>query len=272
MSNTPTVDYSDSIGVNSDTIFGLLDVSLPTDFQKTVTSNALSFVMGSVKKFIRYNPVYAEYTEFHPQQPFQSQISRGIWEVMEQRATLRQVAEAATNEMQLQNLPLRSTIAIYVDYDGRSGTKSTSFGSESLKTLGQDYWPNFDCYDVEGNKVCRDGVVRTIGLWPTTPGTIKVVYYGGYKLAEFMGQGSIIDASPIRQVIIDETIRGLRKAMVQKSGKLGLPAGVLASENLGQYSYSLAQQSLQQLFGGDLLPESKEKLSEYVNWGASLGS
>lgn len=52
----------------------------------------------------------------------------------------------------------------------------------------------------------------------------------------------------------------------------GLPAGILTNESLGEYSYGLDGASVARLTNGDLTPESMERLSEFANWGAALGS
>ena len=191
---------------------------------------------------------------------------------MEQRAVLRQVSEAATNELQLQCLPVRSVVEVRVDYDGRSGSRTGSFPTSGIKRQGQDYWANRDVIDGSGNPVCRDGVLRTIGLWPTTPGTVKVEYTAGYSDAEFRGEDGVVDASPIWASILDETCRRVRYVLGMKKGTRGLPMGVMSNESLGEYSYSMDAESVKRLQSGTLLPDTVNRLSSFVNWGWSLGS
>lgn len=260
----------------------LLDLGLSTavtEEERAVVESAILRAEGAIREYIRYDPVLGVHTEFHPQQPFQAQISRGIWEVMEQRAVLRQVSEAATNELQLRHLPVRETLVlgvsqlqVWVDYDGRSGSQATSFRASTKKTEGPDFWANYDSYDSAGLRLCRDGVLRTIGLWPTTPGTVKVSYYAGYSSKELHGQDSAVSAVPIWTTVLEEAKRRVRRAMMVRKGRIGWLAGVLQSEGLGDYNYSVNQNSLQQLFSGELMAESRERLSEFVNWGISLGA
>lgn len=257
-----------------DDVYNDLGITTPTTQEVAVVAAVLIRAQGAVKRYLRYDPTIASVTEYHPQQPFQSQISRGIWEVMEQRAVLRQVAEAATNELQLYRLPVRGspTAIVYVDYDGRSESRTGSFPSTSLKTIGQDFWPNYDMIDSQGLKVCRDGILRTIGLWPTTPGTVKITYTGGYTQNEIRGADSLLDASPIWETVVEEAVRRARKILSMKKGKIGIMPGVMSSESLGDYSYSIDVAALNKLISSDLSSESKERLSEFVNWGTSLGS
>jgi hypothetical protein len=271
LEDTETVKH---VADPSEVLFELGYSDSATDELRGIVQKAIVSAEGAVKRYLHYDPILRERTEFHPQQAFQAQISRGIWEVMEQRATLRQVSESATNELQLQYLPVREvTMYVWRDYDGRSGTQVTSFPASSLVTQGPGYWPNYDTYDSSGLRICRDGILRTIGLWPTTPGTVKVQYTAGYTPDEFRGQAGIVDASGIWETVVQEAARRVRRMMsTKKSTRLGLVAGVMSSENLGEYSYSLDGASIGKVMNGDLTGESMERLSEFVNLGASIGS
>jgi len=242
-----------------------------TEEQRAIVIQSIAKAEAAVTRHLRYDPVQAARTEFYPQQPLQTQVQRGVWEAMETRAYMRQVSEAATNELQVQHLPIRSVTSLYRDYDGRSGTATGSFPASSLLTEGVDYWANYDCLDASLAKVCRDGILRSIGLWPTLPGTIKVTYVAGYTVKEFR-EGGTVSAVPVWETILALAIRKARRVLVTKKGALGVPAGMFTSENLGSYSYSLEGTSAQQLFAGDVSGEEKERLSDYVNWGYQLGS
>jgi len=265
------VSGSATIATRADILAELGLTGVATSEQETIIDTALRKAAGAVKSYLRYEPVQGSHTEYYPQQAYQSQPGPGVWEVTDEKAVLRQVSESATNELQLRHLPIRSVASVNVDYDGRSGTKSGSFGSGTSKTEGEDYWANYDEVDGEGNKICKDGILRAVGLWPTTPGTVKVVYTAGYSDDELRGNDSIVDASPIWLAIVEEATRLARRTLLTKKGSLGIPAGVLTSENLGDYSYSVEAGSLQRLFSGELMPETKARLADFVNWGYALG-
>jgi hypothetical protein len=164
------------------------------------------------------------------------------------------------------------TMYVWVDYDGRSGTRSGSFGPESLRVEGPAYWPNFDLVGSDGKMICRDGVLRTIGLWPTTPGTVKVQYTGGYTVSEIRGDDTILDASQIWEAALAESVRRARRVLSQKKSRIGVQAGALKSEKLGDYTYTLDDASAKELSGSDLLPRSMEQLHDFCNLGFMLGS
>jgi hypothetical protein len=111
-------------------------------------------------------------------------------------------------------------------------------------------------------------------LWPTTAGSVKVVYTAGYSQTELRGQDALVDAGPIWEACVDEAVRRARKIFLQmKNSRVGWLSGPMTSENLGDYSYSVDASSISKLFGSatDLTTESKEKLSSFVNWGYALG-
>jgi hypothetical protein len=256
-----------------------LGIAEPTDDEASILENAILWAEGAVRQYLHYDPLQGQRTEFHPQQSFQADTGQGVWEAIGQMAVLRQVSEASTSELQLQHLPVRElAMYVWVDYDGRSGTKSTSFIEETLQQLGVGYWPNYDILDASGKGVCRDGIIRTVGLWPSNPGTVKITYTGGYTAAELRGSDPILNASPIWESIVEEACRRCRRVLLTRKsasgGLSGLPAGMLSSENLGDYSYSLDANSVRNLFasGGDVSTESKDRLEAFVNHGFALGS
>lgn len=269
---TTHVARPDTAIISASEVLAELGIASPTSIETAIVNNAIIKAHGAVRRALGYDPVRAERTEYHPQMPFQAQISRGIWEVMEQRAVLRQVSESATNELQLQHLPVRSVAEVRVDYNGRSGTASGSFGTSTIRVQGVSYWPNFDCLDSSGNAVCRDGVLRTLGLWPTTPGTVKVKYTAGYTAAELRGGDPILNAEPIWEACLDEAVRRARRVLAMAKGSAGVPASLMQSENLGDYSYSADVGSLARLFDGDLAHENAARLMDFVNLGFAIGA
>ena len=143
-----------------------------------------------------------------------------------------------------------------------------------MQTEGEAYWPNYDGRDSSGDEICRDGIFRSLGLWPTTPGTVRIMYTAGYTVEELHGQDAIIDARPIVDAVIEEATRRAKKVFIQrKQTGVGFAAGSITSERLGDYSYTVDAASSAQLFGGtfDLMPASKEALGSFVNWGWGLG-
>lgn len=253
----------------------LLDLGLAgsvTETERAEVNTCLNRAEGAVRRYLRYDPVQRSRTELYPGMDVQIAGTTGVWEANSAQAYLRTVSSGATSELQLRHIPIRSSPAIdlRIDYAAKSGAASGAFGSGSVKSEGVDFWPNYTRYDSDGNKVCDDGILRSVGLWPLEPGTVKIVYTAGYSAAELHGQDSIIDASPIIDAVLAETVRRMHKlqALKKKSGTGWVP-GSLQSESLGDYSYSMGGSSADKMMGQqyDIMPETAEKLADFVNMG-----
>jgi hypothetical protein len=236
------------------------------DEERAIANVMLGRAEGAVISFLRYNPIYLERTEYLPayKNGIVSDDRQDIWEVEGSVAVLSSLTTGSSEQLQLSHLPLRSITSLYIDYDGRSGSRIGAFAADTLKVEGTDFWPNYDLLDSGGLKVCSDGVLRSMGIWPSTPGTVKVTYFAGYKNAELHGQDTIIDASPILESVINETVRRVRRFFATKKGSAGFTTGTIVSESLGDYNYSVDGASAAQLLSsGDLTGDSKEKLSAF---------
>lgn len=243
-----------------------------TERQRAVIQSLIASAEGAIKRHLKYDPVYAQRTEYYPMMDTATNSRDSIWEVNATHAYERYLSDASSDELQIQHIPIRSITSLKIDYDGRSGTRPDSFGSDTLKILGEDYWPNFDSVDSDGDRVCKDGIIKSVGLWPNVAGSVQVIYYAGYKEAELRGTDSKIDASPIHEATMDEVVRRFHKMMSRSKGRAGF-GGPLTSENLGDYSYSRDSALYARLVGGtDLMPETREKLADYENYGWSLMS
>lgn len=268
---TPTISASKIVTV--DDVMVELGWDNPTAGEQSILENAIQRAVGAVRQHLHYDPILGSHTELRPLQSYQASGDGAVWEANDTQAYLRKVSGAATNEIQLTHLPVRSITSLKIDYSGKNATADGSFTDDCLKTEGVDFWPNYDTYDGDGNKVCRDGVLRTTGLWPTTPGCVLVAYTAGYSDTEFRGGGrGALDATPIWQAVLDETCRRVRRAVAMKKGALGLPVGVKTAESLGGYSYSIDGRAADRLNSAGVSPETIALLQPFVNWGVCLGS
>lgn len=281
-----TFEMNDA-SVSSGLIVSLVDLLIDLGISGTATASqtaiataALQRAQGAVIRHLQYNPLLAVQTEFYPRMNSNPVDGQGVWEVSDISAYFRNLTDAATTELQVARLPVReedassNTISIWIDYDGRSGTRSGSFGTSSLEAEGTDFHPNYDTVDSRGYKVCRDGIIRSQGRWPGLAGSVKITYAAGYTAGELAGTDSAIDASPIREAVIDEAVRRVHKAYSRMKKRTGFGTGALSSESLGDYSYSADGALLAQLVGSnsDIMAETALKLESFVNFGAMLSS
>jgi hypothetical protein len=243
-----------------------------TEEERSIAGVAIQRVEGIVKRYLKYDPSRRTHTEFYPQSDFRRDARIAVWEINDTNAFQRRRVRGMNDELQIQHLPIRSITDLRIDFDGRHGTQSGAFAASTQQVEGTDFWPNYDGEDDDGNSICRDGIIRSAGAWPTEPGSIKIVYIAGYSDAELHGQGGVVDASPITDVIISESIRKIKKAFVEmKQGAVGFVAGPMMSETLGNYKYVLDSAITTRLFGNEwnLMPDSLDRLNDFVNYGMS---
>lgn len=251
-----------------------------TETERAIAQKALKSAIGAVKRHLGYDPTLAVRTEYLPKLDSTFGDRGGVWEVDDTQAHFRRLSESASEKLQLSFIPIRefdedgaNGIDLKIDYDGRSGSKADSFSGTS-KAQGTDYWPNYDLVDANGYKVCTDGILHSHGRWPAIAGSVKVIYVAGYTTAELRGEGEDIDASPLNEAVIDESVRRVHKIYSRrKNSRLGFGRGGLTSERLGDYSYAADPKILDQLVGSmsDILPETSLKLEGFANFGAMLG-
>lgn len=284
----PITFEMDDASASSGLIVSLADLLIMLGISETATAtqtaiatSALRAAQGAVIRHLHYNPLLLFQTEFYPRMNSNPVDGQGVWETEGDSAYFRNLTDAATTELQMARLPIREqgssssqVTSVWIDYDGRSGTRSGSFSTSSLKVEGEDFNPNYDTVDSRGYKVCRDGILRSEGRWPGLAGSVKVQYAAGYTEAELAGTDLVIDASPIREAVMDEAIRRVHKAYSRMKKRTGFGTGALSSESLGDYSYSADGALLAQLVGSnsDILAETALKLESFVNFGAMLSS
>lgn len=247
-----------------------------TEEERAVVEQCIVKAEGVVKWFLRYDPVLRRRTEYYPASDGIFDQAESIWEVSATQTYLRQEISGQSSELQLRHIPVRSSPAmeVRIDYDGRSGTRTGSFAAETVKTEGEDFWVNYDMIDSDGLKICQDGLLRSMGLWPSAAGTVRVEYTAGYTNAELHGEHAddvdvVLDASPIWAAVLEETKRRVEQIMVRKKKTMGWMAGPFSSESLGDYSYSIDTSLAKTLYGNvsALSDEAMMLLQPFVNMG-----
>ncbi len=244
-----------------------------TEEERAIVGAAITRAEGAVIRYLKYDPVRRDRTEYYPQQDFSRRNQASVWESEGDQAILKRLVELSTSELQIQHIPIRSITSLYIDYDGRGDTRSGAFGDETLKVEGTDYWANYDGQDSDGDKLCRDGIIRSMGSWPTTAGTVKIVYSAGYSPEELHGTDSVVNVIPILEAVLDEAVRRAHRALMQKKGVAGF-TGPLVSERLGDYAYTVDSTMVGKMYGGqfELMSGSKMALESFVNYGWSMAS
>lgn len=243
-----------------------------TGEESSLVTAAVGQAERAVARFLGYDPVLRTRTEYYP---IMSVIPQGgeVWDADENQAFLRRTVSASGDELQVRHLPVRATVAIdiRVDYGGRFGKGSGAFAASTRKTEGVDFWPNYDGLDDDGLSVCRDGIIRSIGQWPSEPGSIKITYAAGYSSDELLGTSALVQAGQIGDAALIEALRRVKRSLVlwKKDASAGHLAGAITSEHLGDYSYSVSPGSAESSFGLGmaLCSEAAEALEDFRNLG-----
>lgn len=236
---------------------------------------------AKVIEHLQYDPEQQVRTEYYPRHGASRSEVWGQWDVNESHthARLEAIAGHASQELQLQRLPIREIVAVNVDHNARHGSGSSAWGSGSAWVEGEDFWADWD-----EDKLSRSGILKANGIWPATAGTVRVQYRAGYSPAELAGRatasataadGTIttqgINASGIKRAVILTVAKAMNTwGQMKKHGRAGFTGGVLQSEKMQDYSYALGGGSGVNLSGlvVELPSEAIDALEYYVNWGA----
>jgi len=249
-----------------------------TEEERAVVDQCITKAEGAVKRYLRYDPVSRRRTEYYPSYDLSLGRIGSIMEVSSTQTYVRQESSGQTSELQIRHIPIRSDPAmeVRIDYDGRSGTRAGAFAADTIQVEGEDFWANYDQFDGRGDRVCSDGLLRNMGLWPLTAGTVRVIYSAGYTNIELRGQDTpdasgndVLDASPIWAAVLEETKRRVEQIMVRKKSSRGWTAGPKSSESLGDYSYSINTSLVKASYGNsvEIMDESKMLLQPFVHMG-----
>jgi len=257
-----------------------LGITDATAEQAAVVSGAIKNAQAAVERVLRYEVEYGTRTIYLPQSNKSLHVHERVWETYGTQAVLRNYGTGWANELQTKHLPIRSITELRIDYDGRSGTRAGSFGVDTIKTEGTDFWANYDSEDSSGNKLCRDGILRCMGTWPETPGCVKLTAVTGYTADELNGNDSVLSARPIFESILVEAARRAKRTFIGQysSGTgVGWIAGSFESETLGDYRYKVGTTGTAAEDGSfantyDILAATRTALNDFINWGWSLNS
>ncbi len=246
----------------------LLDAGLSggaSELERAFANSAIDRAESAVKRFLRYDPVKRERTEFLPQIDPGAGGRALIWEASDTHAYARESLESGSAELLVRHVPIRSITSVHVDWNRQ-------FGTGTAWLAGMDYWLDVEQLDDDGESM--GSIIRASGAWPSAAGSIRLVYTAGYSAAEFHGQKSLVDATPILEAVVDEAVRRMLKVISRgKKVGAGWTGGPLTSERLGDYGYTLDASVLQRLVGtsSDLLAETQDKLGSFVNFGYAMG-
>jgi hypothetical protein len=130
----------------------------------------------------------------------------------------------------------------------------------------------------DGGHVSRSGCLLRIGTeWPKSRGSVKVTYTAGFTATELdgtlTGEADYTDASAVKYATLQAISRAFSQSkMHQYTQQTGRPGGLVVSESISGYSYSLDGGVAQATMGlGLVLPvEVQMRLQKFRRYGSLL--
>lgn len=198
------------------------------------------------------------------------------------RAILRPYASQGRT-LQLSRLPVRAVTGLWLNQAAYAGQATNAFPDTTKMTQGSDFWIEMDEPLASDAKkgLSRSGCLFSQGIWPVTPHSVKITYRAGYSPAELQGRaaadevasdGTItqagVNASGIARAARITAVKAFHTWIVYaKKSVIGFQPGPVASESMGDYSYSAgAVQGLADM-KVSLPPEAIDELQGFVNYG-----
>jgi len=198
-----------------------LQCTTMTSSQNAMMMQLRNLVENAIKSELRYNPCFASHVEYYPIQRVRQPNVR----------------------LQLKNIPLRTISEIVIDEEAYGGQAPLAFtaanGAETL-VQGEGFYMNASATDSNSNLFSESGILTKVdGYWPCIPGTIKVTYDAGWTAAEFRGEGDYHSAGVIKRAAMNAFVASFRELLTQSETFASSTPGLISSETIGDYSYSL---------------------------------
>ena len=225
----------------------------------------------AVKSYLRYDPEQKVHTEILPNARRTSDRDNLV--DVSGNKVIYFGPSTANNMLAVKNLPVRDSNStgvsdnprVYEDYDAKFGQATDAFAASTELTLGTEFFIEYEQIGLS-----KSGTfIRVGGNWPSTYGTVKIVYTAGYSSDELAGTGGDVDASDIKLATLITAAHIYKQAVLNgSSGAAGLVSGAITSESLGDYSYSVSGDSAKQSgFAYGALPHQvKSMLSSYRSY------
>lgn len=229
-------------------------------------------VEKAIKQFLRWNPVYTSYTEYYPK----GEPGGADDEFVENYGSIPRRGGVG-DTLQLQQKFVRKTPMRVFEQSGAWFGQATDadFDANEL-TYGEQWVLELDD---ESGMVSRSGKIIRVGRqqWPKSRGSVKVVYVAGFSDNEFKGTtggDDYTDASDIRLAVLNTLGKCYNEAkMHQYRQSTGRPGGLVASESIPGYSYSMPADVAMAMAGNlrVLTPLAMDLLQPYRRYGDLLG-
>lgn len=219
----------------------------------------MPLVERTIKQHVGFNIVQTTYTdELYPTHA--KQLGGGDFLEVSGGKVLIGRSRGASNQLQLQQLPVRSITTIHEDLSADSGDASGAFAAATLLTLGTDFYID---RDIDSGISWSGILVRKAAGWSAIPRTIKTTYIAGLTEAELNDEYSDIKLASLY------AMGKFFNEIKTNQDSTGLGAGAVLSRSMGDTSvtFDSGAQTANSGLTIDLPATSKVLLQKYVHYG-----
>ena len=215
-------------------------IALGIDASDTTLLLVMAGAEHAVVNFLRYDPLKTSNTEYYPINTERAVNSENVAYVdsVNGRANIYMGGGISGDILSLRNKPVwnDNTLEVREEFGAYAGQTAGSFGASTVLVKGIDYWLDIDAAD----GVSLSGILYRIGgNWPTEPGSVKVIYNGGYSTSDLAGTTDR-KVSDIKLAVIQSVVWNYKQVVLNaKQGLAGIVAGPITSEKIGPYSYKI---------------------------------
>lgn len=224
----------------------------------------------AVVKFLRWDPVKptTAHTRYYPRGRSGGQYTYQT-DPTPARGVLRGGDMVALSGGQSQILQLDHKYVLKAglqvwEHEGAYFGDAAAFAAADLLVIGTDF-----AFETEDGVWSKAGHLKRIGAnWPILEGSVKVSYFAGFTEEELKGTATTADAADIRLATLLAIQKEYNQNVAQRVDANRGAVGVITSESISGYSYSVEGSSAQQLAVSVSLPrESKLLLQPYRMYG-----
>lgn len=225
---------------------------------------------SALETWMQQSLQYQRHVEYFPigQPQFETETSLDDVEFRANSAVIRTTSRVGSDFLALKHTPVITTgLEVREDVDANAGQASSSFGSDSILTIGDDYFLDVDeetTIDGATVQLSRTGILHRIGAWPVEPRSVKVSYYGGWAASQMFGPR----AGVIKWGAMETVANAFRSAKANNGVSAG--RGPLLAESIGKWSGSFGSQFAVNLMV-DVPNHVKQKLFPLRSFGRLFG-
>lgn len=208
-------------------------------------------VESAIARFLGYDVVYAERTEFLPDDSGPQLFGDEAWDV--RNGVAFRESAGGRSILSLHNVPVRSVESVHQDYSGYAGQGVDAFPPSAELQQGTHYF-----LDMQSSGLSWTGkLIRIAGSWPSSARSVRIVYCSGLTEEELAGE-----YADVKMAALISIAKAFNEVKANQNSSTGA-SGAIVAERLADYSVQYQGAVQAELHGfAKQLPGSAMKLLE----------